>query len=160
MAHTVGILVGVALIASVVLHFLIPVPAEKVPLQPLRVRLFRIVLGLVSVAMLLQVILGAYLRHVEWRAGVLVLHALGGLAIAMLIIGMVVLAFEMPKALVGLRRTVFGVAIWVQVQILLGIFAFALSGLAWVGTLHHVGAGVLLAAVAMIAVRARQSVVL
>lgn len=108
-----------------------------------------------AVYLLVQVILGAYLRHVEWQTGVLLVHMLGGLLVAVLVLCLATVAFGLPRDASAIRRPAFGLAGLVPLQIIMGVFAFALPDIALTRSIHHSTGAIVLALTVMLAVRAR-----
>ncbi len=109
-----------------------------------------------AAALILQVVLGAWLRHAGWHAGVILLHAVGGLAVALFALIIAVVAYGLDPKAALVRRPAFVLAALVQVQIFLGIFSFVLPETVLIPTLHHVVGAVLLALCVLTALRVRQ----
>ena len=117
-------------------------------------RLVRGLAVLTIAALVLQVILGAWLRHAGWQVAVIIVHAVGALAVALFVLMLAVVAFGLDRKAALVRKPAFVLAALVQVQIFFGIFSFALPELAPVRTLHHIVGALLLAVSAIIAFRA------
>ncbi len=128
--------------------------ASPLPVRAKAVRLLRGMLGWTIAALLVQVLLGAWLRHAGWQVGVIIIHAVGGLFVALFVLVIAVLAYGLGREATLIRKPAFVLAALVQVQIFMGIFSFALPDIVSVRTLHHIIGALLLALTVMLAFRA------
>lgn len=123
------------------------------PVDPMRLRIYRRMGIMTIVALLLQILLGAFLRHAGWSAHALLAHGTGGLMVALFAILLAVLGLSFPTSDPRIRRPAMAICTIVLCQVILGLIAWGYPMALPLRTLHHVTGGILLALCIMITLR-------
>ena len=129
--------------------------------MPVRARMYaglKILSGIGALALVIQVAMGAWLRHGGWSTGIILFHVFGALIVTGGVVGIAMLAFGLDKALSAIRLISFTMLAVVQVQLILGVVAFAVPQWAGTQTLHHVTGALLFALGAVVWVRVRHDI--
>lgn len=132
--------------------------AEPVVVEPVRMRIYRR-MGIMTICMLLiQIVLGTYLRHAGWHVLALLAHAMGGLLSALFAVLLTMLALSLPGDEPLIRRPAWILSIIVLCQVVLGLYSWAYPVAIWVRTAHHLVGGLLFALCIVITLRAHRLV--